>query len=303
MFMAACTAHSGGHDTHPALSMLQRMDADTLASEVSQLVQLDTVSDRAAAPSFLPPASQRNMRATHELLRRFYPRLFAAATVDVINEYSLLLTLPPSSHGEEHSAGDGERPALFMCHLDVVPIANGTEQDWGKAAGCDACGPFSGNIYGGYVWGRGAQDMKQYCAALLHAAERLLAEPAGAGGAAWQRSRTLVFALGHDEECGGEAGHAAIVEALEERGLTDLEFVHDEGLPIMPAGSSVINPDFSLALVGLAEKGYLTVRVECQSAGGHASQPPSAGSAITLLAAALQAIHTQRPTPALVLLV
>ena len=63
-------------------SLLPMMDADTLALQLSKLVQLKTVSDRNAPPSFLPPDSQRNMRRAHELLKSFYPHLFAAAAVE-----------------------------------------------------------------------------------------------------------------------------------------------------------------------------------------------------------------------------
>ena len=51
--------------------------------------------------------------------------------------------------------GDGShRPLLLMSHTDVVPV----EPDrWQRP-------PFSGDLLDGYVWGRGAVDMKQWCA-------------------------------------------------------------------------------------------------------------------------------------------
>ena len=261
----------------PHTSRLPRMHADTMAAQVSKLVQLNTISDQGLPPSHLPPASQRNMKEAHALLRSFYPHLFAAATVETVNEFSLLLTLPGSD--------SSERPALFMCHLDVVAIEDGTESEWGRAAGCSHCGPFSGAIHEGYVWGRGSLDMKQYCVAMLYAAERLLSQDRGGGGGddaklpPFRSARPIMCALGHDEEAGGQAGHAQIVQHLKSKGMLDLEFVHDEGLPIIPKGSSP-QQHFDWALVGLAEKGYLSVRVTCNGTGGHGSSPPSSGTAI-----------------------
>ena len=216
-------------------SMLPKMDADAMALQVSKLVQLNTVSDRSEIPTHLSAESQGNMKAAHALLRSFYPHLFAEAKVETINEYSLLLTLPALEN--RHAP---QRPALLMCHLDVVSIENGTAPLWGKAAGCETCGPFSGAIHNGFVWGRGTLDMKQYCVAMLYAAERLLqqnkesraagGEGGGGGVPRWLPSHPILFALGHDEESGGEEGHARIVQHLLDQGIDELEFVHDEVL-------------------------------------------------------------------------
>lgn len=45
------------------------------------------------------------------------------------------------------------RPLLFVSHLDVVPVANETLANWTYP-------PFSGAVAQGYVWGRGALDVK-----------------------------------------------------------------------------------------------------------------------------------------------
>ena len=44
-------------------------------------------------------------------------------------------------------------PVLFVSHYDVVPVTEGTEGAWTH-------GPFSGAVEDGYVWGRGAMDVK-----------------------------------------------------------------------------------------------------------------------------------------------
>ena len=94
--------------------------------------------------------------------------------------------------------------------MDVVPIEAGTEADWGAQAGCPDCSPFSGKIFEGAVWGRGALDMKTFCVGFLHAADALVRRPHG-----FHPARTVLLALGHDEEKGGMNGHGAIASLLE----------------------------------------------------------------------------------------
>ena len=141
----------------------------------------------------------------------------------VVNQFSLLLTL------------QGTDPlldaALVMCHLDVASVEPGTEGAWGAQARCGDCSPFSGKISDGEVWGRGALDMKAYCVAVLHATDALMRRPRG-----FAPARTLLLALGHDEEKGGEDGHGALAARLRARGVR-LAALLDEGTPILAAGN------------------------------------------------------------------
>ena len=67
---------------------------------------------------------------------------------------------------------------------------------------------------------------------MLSAAERLLehneARRNEGQPPSWQPVRPILFALGHDEESGGENGHAQIVRHLMDQGVDELEFVLDE---------------------------------------------------------------------------
>ena len=261
-------------------------DSQQLASEVSSLLKINTISAR-EEPYHLSPLSQKNMKKAHNVIRTFYPTLFSKVSIETIDEFSLLLKLP----GTDPSL----RPALVMCHLDVVPVEEGTEGDWGKAHGCASCGPFSGALHGGYVWGRGALDMKSTCVTFLHAAEKLLTRPQG-----FSPERSIYLAIGHDEETMGD-GHRKIAQALEQAGV-QLEAVLDEGNPTMQRGSSPLNAGFDLALPALAEKGYLSLHLAVNLSAheaGHAAFPPASGTAITILAAALQRIHAGQPAPTL----
>src|SRR5437667_228413 len=77
-------------------------------------------------------------------------------------------------------------------------------------------------------------------------------------------------AFGHDEEVGGRYGARRIAEQLGARGVRPA-LVLDEG-GFMAAG---LMPGLTrrAAIVGIAEKGYLSLRLKAQAAGGHSSMP------------------------------
>ncbi|EKX41245.1 hypothetical protein GUITHDRAFT_112713 [Guillardia theta CCMP2712] len=265
---------------------IPRFDEERLAQMPDPLAQLNTISNK-SEQHHLSEEARRNLRRSHELLRRFFPKLFELSEVETVSDYSLLLSLPSTTQ----SSGARPRPALVMCHLDVAPVEEETVSLWGKNHNCSTCGPFSGEIYQGQVWGRGALDMKSYCVTMLHAAEMLLQRPEG-----WRRSRQLLFAIGHDEEVGGMLGQKKIVEHLRRKGgeFGELEFVLDEGNPTMKANPSSVNKRFNLALIGTAEKGIACVLIESNGTGGHASYPPSAGTSIARVARAVTRIQEHR---------
>ena len=261
-------------------------DPSILAKEVASLVQINTISDP-EQPFHLPPESQKNMKKAHKILEQFYPKLFSKAEKQTVDGFSLLLSL----NGSDPLL----RPALVMCHLDVVPIEEGTEKDWGVSHGCKSCGPFSGTIHDGFVWGRGALDMKSTCVTFLHAAEQLLRRKQG-----FSPARTIYFAIGHDEETKGD-GHRKIAEKLHADAV-ELEAVLDEGNPTVKRGSNALSQDFDLALPALAEKGAVSLRLVVNfsaAEAGHAAFPPATGTAITVLAGALERIHAGQPAPTL----
>jgi carboxypeptidase PM20D1 len=178
----------------------------------------------------------------------------------VVNDYSLLYTWEGQGTGA---------PILLLAHLDVVPVEAGTEADWTQP-------PFAGNVADGYVWGRGALDDKASAVAILAAAELLLAS----GG---QPQRTVIIALGHDEEVSGARGAGEMAERLRARGVAP-ELVLDEGGSISEGlVPGVVAP---LASIGMGEKGYVSVELDAKSEGGHSSIPPSS-TAIGLVSGAI----------------
>ena len=187
----------------------------------------------------------------HEFLRTSYPRVHAHLERELHGGHSLLYRWK--------GADSSGVPILLMSHLDVVPVESGTESSWTHA-------PFSGDLADGFIWGRGALDVKCGALGLLEAAERLLEigfSPAG----------DVYFALGHDEEIGGREGNQRMAEILRGRGVR-FRFVLDEGGGLTEGIIDGINGP--VAFVGIAEKGFATIRLKARAEGGHSSMPPAA---------------------------
>ena len=184
----------------------------------------------------------------HRYLEVSFPLVHQTLQREIVAQYSLLYTWP----GQDNHL----KPALLMGHLDVVPIEEGTDKDW-------VCPPFEGRVQNGYLWGRGTMDDKNAVIGVLEAVESLLRE-------GYQPKRTIYLAFGHDEEIGG-TGAAQIAALFQSRGIK-LESVLDEGLAIINGILPGVKKPF--ALIGVAEKGYLSVELNVESSGGHAAMPP-----------------------------
>jgi carboxypeptidase PM20D1 len=241
-------------------------DVDAAAGRLAEAVRLRTVSTSADAA---PPRDA--LLALHDLLARHYPAAHAAMRRETVNELTLLYTW----EGTDPQA----RPIVLMAHQDVAPIAPGTEGDWTMP-------PFSGALRDGFVWGRGTWDDKGNLIAMMEAVEAL-------ASAGFAPRRTVILLFGHDEEVGGERGAAAAAQLLRARGVR-AEFVLDEGLLVTEG----ILPGLATpaALIGVAEKGFLTLELEARAATGHGSMPP-ARNAIGTLVQALARVQA-RPLPA-----
>ena len=210
--------------------------------------------------------------ALHEHLRASYLLTAERLTWERVADYSLLLTWKGES---------SEKPLALLAHMDVVPVTPGTESDWTHE-------PFSGHFDGQYVWGRGALDMKGQLISILEAVEGLLAQ-------GFRPARDVYLCFGHNEEivAAPASGARAIMELLRSRGI-QLETIIDEGGAAMD-GKSLLGLPGTVAVVGLAEKGYMDVRLSCAQSGGHSSQPPRS-TALGILAGAVHTLE-KRPFP------
>ncbi len=242
------------------------VDAERVARHLAGAIPFATISHQDSGRT-----DAAAFRALHDYLEATYPLVHDRLSRETVADLSLLYTW-------EATGGSESKPILLMAHLDVVPVAPGTEADW-------LYPPFEGHIEDGYVWGRGAMDDKASVVGILEAVELLLA-------AGFEPNRTTYLAFGHDEEVGGDAGAAATAALLAERGVR-LSYVLDEGLAI----SDGIFPglDERLAMIGVAEKGYLSLRLSVAGRGGHSSMPPLE-TPVGILAAALDRLEKAQMT-------
>ena len=218
---------------------------------LQQLIRFDTTN---------PPGAERAcVSFVDELLR------------DAGLETTIVAADPerPSVVARLPGAGDAP-PLLLQGHVDVVPTAN---QRWSRD-------PFGGELVDGWIWGRGALDMKGGVAMMLHAvlrARREEVEPAG----------DIVFAALSDEENGGTCGAAHLVR--ERPGLLDgVRYALGEfgGFTMDVAGRRFFP-------IQVAEKQVCGVRATFRGAGGHGSMPVRDG-AMAGLGAFLLAVDRRR---------
>lgn len=231
----------------------EKIDSDEIISRLSESIQLKTISDYDT--SKINPKPYLDF---HDFLETAYPLLHQKLEKQIINQYSLLYTW----HGKNPQL----KPIAFLAHFDVVPVEPETEQEWIHK-------PYSGKIADGFVWGRGTLDMKGTLMAIMESVEKLIEQE-------FQPERTIYLAFGHDEEIGGNNGAGHISRNLKTKGV-QLSYTLDEGMMILNPLLSPSNK--TLALIGIAEKGYLTLKITIRGEGGHSSMPTT-GTSIGKLA-------------------
>lgn len=205
------------------------------------------------------------------MLVQRYPRLHADLRLEKFNEYGLLYTWEGSDPLLD--------PIVLMAHQDVVPIEEGTAEEW-------IAPPFEGRVIDGKIYGRGALDCKGPLIAVFEAIEYLLERD-------FKPLRTVHVVSGHDEEVGGRNGARAIAEELRGRGVTPW-FVVDEGGAVVEGVLRSVN--MPIAFVGIAEKGFVNFKLTARGEGGHSSLPPQE-TAVVSLAKAIVALEAS-PVPA-----
>jgi len=167
---------------------------------------------------------------------------------------------------------DSSRGALLVHgHLDVVPA---DADEW-------SVHPFSGEIRDGYLWGRGAIDMKDFDAMALAVVRD------------WQRTgvrppRDIVLAYTADEEAGSEYGAHFLVEQH-----PDLFDGCTEAIGEVGGFSYSVNDDLRLYLIETAEKGLDWLRLHARGRPGHGSMVHD-DNAVTALAEAVARVGRHR---------
>jgi acetylornithine deacetylase/succinyl-diaminopimelate desuccinylase-like protein len=160
---------------------------------------------------------------------------------------------------------DSSRGALLVHgHLDVVPA---DPREW-------TVHPFSGEVRDGYVWGRGAVDMKGMVAMMLAVARRLRRDTI-------VPPRDVIFAFVADEEAGGHHGAGWLVAHH-----PDLFEGASEAIGEVGGFSVTVGDDRRAYLVQTAEKGAAWLRLKVHGRAGHGSMLHE-DNAIAILAAAV----------------
>jgi acetylornithine deacetylase/succinyl-diaminopimelate desuccinylase-like protein len=167
----------------------------------------------------------------------------------------------------ENPAG---RSILLMGHIDVVTVE---PEKWDRD-------PFSGELIDGFVWGRGAVDMKSQVAAEL--AAFIAVKEQGI-----PLTRDLVLVAFADEEAGGEFGADFVWK--HHRDLIDAEFAINEG-----GGSPLAIGGKTFYTCQAGEKGGTRLKMTVRGSPGHASVPVQ-GTAMEKLGEALNRLHAWEP--------
>jgi len=166
---------------------------------------------------------------------------------------------------------DGPRLVL-LSHVDTVLAEPG---DWQRD-------PWSGDIEGGELWGRGSQDMKSQTAAEVIAAVSLARE-------GWRPAAgELVVVATVDEETGGAEGAVWLCEEHPDKVRCD--YVVNEG-----AGTVIPFDGTPVYGVCVAEKGVFRFTLTTRGAAGHASMPGVGDNALLKMAPLLRALGERRP--------
>lgn len=234
-----------------------------IAERLSQMIRLPTVSaeleERGAEP----------FESFVALIAELYPLVHEKLVLERHTDFGLLFRWAGASSGD---------PLVLMAHYDVVPVDE--SDDWTHP-------PFAGVIADGVVYGRGALDDKGPLVVVLEAVENLLAS-------GFTPARDVYLSFGGNEETFGDAARE-IARVLRERGITPWLVVDEGGavvdapLPFVPGRA---------AMIGVGEKGVMTLRLTARGDGGHASAPPAL-TAVRRIARAVDRLgpRTFRPRP------
>lgn len=233
-------------------------DLQTAATELlQQLIRFDTVN---------PPGNER-------LLQELLLGELTGAGFDC----ELLGAVPERPNLVARLRGASEGPTLCLLgHVDTV-LANPDE--WTH-------GPWSGDVADGFVWGRGALDMKSQVAAEVAAAIAL-------ARSGWRPARgELLICAVVDEETGGELGAQWITETHPDKVRCDY-LINEGGGPSFEYGGA------RRYGVCCAEKGVFRFRLVTDGVAGHASMPKMGDNALLKLAPLLERLGARQPSYAI----
>ena len=233
----------------------QSATAETV-QHLSRLIQAETVN---------PPGNEMPaIQVVKEILEQngFGP-----------DDFTIVESAPGRANLVARLRGDGsERPLLLSGHVDVVPVER---EHWTHD-------PFSGEVIDGYVWGRGALDMKGFLAMYLQMFLQVRRQ-------GLRLKRDLILAAIADEEAGFEHGSKFLVTQHPE--LVDAEYGFTEG-----GGFTLHMGKVRLYAIQVSEKGVAWMKMTAHGKPGHASMPHDE-NAVVHLAQAIARLKQARHLP------
>ncbi len=218
------------------VQLLREVEAE-VTSFLSELISIDTTN---------PPGNETGAAkyvAEHLGKEGFKCELFESA--------------PERGNVISRLKGTGEKPSLLLLsHLDVVAA---DAKEW-------SVDPFAGVVKDGFVWGRGALDMKGMTAVEVMVMKLLKRNGVKLKG-------DVILAATADEEKGGLAGADYLLRNYPEKIFAP--YVLNEG-----GGLAMPTRNGNVFTVQSAEKGLLWLKVKAKGTSGHGSLPNMADNAI-----------------------
>ena len=231
--------------------MPRQADTRRAITNLQALVQIPTISRLDESETDRAP-----FVAFREKLAELYPETYKALGLELVDGHSMLYRWAGRNPGN---------PAVLMAHYDVVAA---TAEGWEHP-------PFSGELTGHgedqLIWGRGTLDDKGSLVSVLEAVETHAAS-------GFQPEHDVYLSFGHNEETAGSGAHL-IVDLLAARGIRPALVLDEGGAVVEGIFPGVTEP---IAVVGVSEKGILSLALRVDQRGGHASTPPKLTATVRL---------------------
>ncbi len=232
------------------------IDEEKVINALVKKIQIPTVSFRDSSL-----INQDAFKDFKTLLQTDYPLVNQHATYKEIGTGILF-----------HIKGESkDKPIVLMAHFDVVP----TSSNW-------SVDPFRGIIKDGYLYGRGTLDTKVTVNAIMESMEYVLSKN-------HKFKQDVYIAFSGEEEINGPT-QQKMVEYFKQNHIKPY-LVFDEGGAIVSNMFPGVKEH--VAVVGVAEKGFMNVILSATSKGGHASAPPK-DTPVTMLSDAISKINNHK---------